>query len=433
MLRQSIAFEWRIGDEVEWQEGGFTEVAHSIDGRITETELARVLLRCILLALVALCTAGSLAIPEDQVAQQQADKAVRFALLQEKLLQESGAHHRYPLLVDSNVTTQWQNRWRETWKSGVGEESGIKVTLLAVDRQDELVVATILVEDPAPNWRESRSYREKRFYRLRGQNWLRTMPPPSDWGTLQHIESTYFRLEYHAPDAEVVAQISQQLDPLYTKLYSRLGMEIPNHRDQLRQKQIFAVVPDMINGTHSYQNRVEFTSPTLAPIPAQLTDAEYLLHTIMNRLTYFAVQEAMARTRNGTEYRWNLVLWGVRSWLLHDLLGQPSPWSTEAELALRAQLAEEPYVVLEMLNRGYRADQPTETEIMARYMLAESVVTYALTTHGAERLPILLQDFSIYSRWKDLVPRAFGVSVEEFEAGWQEHVHTTYVRSKPTE
>ena len=42
------------------------------------------------------------------------------------------------------------------------------------------------------------------------------------------------------------------------------------------------------------------------------------------------------------------------------------------------------------------------------------------------RLWILLQDFSVYSRWKDLIPRAFGVSLEEFETGWRAYVTATY-------
>ncbi|MEZ4616592.1 MAG: hypothetical protein R2867_13985 [Caldilineaceae bacterium] len=98
----------------------------------------------------------------------------------------------------------------------------------------------------------------------------------------------------------------------------------------------------MINNWLSYNNRVEITSPALAPIPAPLTEEGYLLQKIGSRLTYLAVQETMANTRTGTEYRWNLMLWGVRSWLLADLLDQPSPWSTDTEAALRARLQIDP-------------------------------------------------------------------------------------------
>ncbi|HRW09166.1 MAG TPA: hypothetical protein P5121_28870 [Caldilineaceae bacterium] len=422
MVRQSIAFEWQIGDEIEWQEGGFAEDERPLGRRFTETQLAMALLRGLLLTLLALSMAGSRSIPKEQLAQQQADKAVRFALMQEKLLQDAGAHHRYATLLDGDVNRQWQNRWRTTWETGLREDTSSQVRLQQVDYQQELAIATVLIRNPAPNWGENSTYREKRYYRLRGQSWLRTVPDGDFWGPPLLLETEHFRFEYYAPDASAILAISRRIDRLYTQLYDRLDMAPPSRR----QKQTFGIVPEMINSWRSYENRVELTSPALALVPVPLSDEAYLLQTMTNRLTYFAVQESMARTRTGTEYRWNLMLWGVRSWLLQDLLGQQAPWSVEAENALRSTLAEQAVVELDVLNRGYSTDQPDATKLMARYMLAESVVAYGLATYGVERLPILLQDFSVYSRWKDLVPRAFGVSLEEFETGWRAYVTATY-------
>ncbi|MCB0062544.1 MAG: hypothetical protein KDE19_10535 [Caldilineaceae bacterium] len=422
MLRQTVDFDWQIGDELTWTWGEPSPTNEPSGSSVSESQVALALLRSVILFVAALCTVGSLPIPDDQLARLQAQQAVRFALTQEQRLQARGERQQYHALVDTTVTSRWQNNWRTAFENGLEQEDGAPLTLLAVDAQQEMAVATVLIEDPAPEWGNPRLYREKRYYRSRGQSWLRTLPTANFWGEVKTIETVHFRLEYYEPDGAAVEATSKRLDTIYATLYHRLALVPPIQRE----KQIIAIVPDLINNWRSYENRVEITTPTLAPVPALLTDEEYLTQIIANRMIYFGVQEAMARTRTGTEYRWNLMLWGVRSWLLQELVGQQSPWAVEAEAALRTFLRTQPHIDLEMVNRWYSVDQPNATEIMARYILAEAIVTYALATYGTDRLPILLQDFSVYSRWKDLIPRAFGVPLEEFEAGWRAYVQERY-------
>jgi hypothetical protein len=56
-------------------------------------------------------------------------------------------------------------------------------------------------------------------------------------------------------------------------------------------------------------------------------------------------------------------------------------------------------------------------ELVAVVVLA-TVVEYAVTTFGVDRMPILLAALPEHKRWETLIPAVFGVSVSEFETGW---------------
>lgn len=428
MLHKSIDFDWQIVDEAAWVFDASTEPPNGAPEHFSEAQLTALLLRGLMLIAVVLVITGSITRSPEQLARGRAHEAVSFALAKEhSLLQQQAANatpdlQQYTMLLDQNVPNQWRLAWQKTWETRLEHQAIEALRLLEVATADELMVATVMIDNPTPEWGESRRYREKRYYRLHHQEWLRTIPSAAQRGTLQTIETERFRLEYYAMDTAVSQAVSERLEPIYAKLYARLDMPTPTNKG----KQTIALVPAIIRNWHSYRDRIEFTSPALAAIPATQSDEHYVLEMVVSRLTHQAVQEAMARTRTGTEYRWNLMLWGIRSWLLQDLTGEQSPWSAEAVPALRATLANNPQVDLTLLNRWYSTDQPSEAEIMARYLLAESMITYALATYGTDRLPTLLQDFSYYSQWHHLIPQVFDVSMEEFEAGWQAYVLETY-------
>lgn len=428
MLRKSIDFDWQIVDETSWAFDASPEPPNGHQDHFSEAKLTTLLLRGLVLMVVVLAITGSITRSPEQLAKGRAHEAVAFALAKEASLQQQHIpqappdRQRYALLLDQNIPNQWRLAWQKTWETRLEHPETEALRLVDVATADELMIATVVIDNPAPEWGESRLYREKRYYRLHDQNWLRTIPSAQQRGELQITETRHFRLEYYGIDADVAQAVSQQLDSIYAKLYRRLAMPTPTHQG----KQTIALVPAIIRNWHSYRDRIEFTSPALAAIPVTQSDEQYVLEIVVNRLTHQAVQEAMARTRTGTEYRWNLMLWGIRSWLLEDLTGEQSPWSAEAATALRATLARNPRVDLTLLNRWYSTDQPSEEEIMARYLLAESMITYAMETYGTDRLPTLLQDFSYYSQWHHLIPQVFDVSMEEFEAGWRAYVRERY-------
>jgi hypothetical protein len=56
----------------------------------------------------------------------------------------------------------------------------------------------------------------------------------------------------------------------------------------------------------------------------------------------------------------------------------------------------------------------------------ESLVDYAVTTYGVERLPVLLQALDSSDNWTDLVQTVYGISTAEFEQGWQVYLVQRY-------
>jgi len=51
-----------------------------------------------------------------------------------------------------------------------------------------------------------------------------------------------------------------------------------------------------------------------------------------------------------------------------------------------------------------------------------SVVDYGVATYGRQTLPLLLQAMAVHDNWETLIPAVYGVSVEEFESGWQAYL-----------
>ncbi|MEZ4616591.1 MAG: hypothetical protein R2867_13980 [Caldilineaceae bacterium] len=228
MLHQSIDFDWQIGEEWTWESS--VPIAAPEERAFTETKLAMILLRGIILSVVALCSAGSLPLSKDQMARLYAEQGVRFALTQERLLRDAGPHTDYGALVDSTIPPQWRSSWRTAWATGLRQEEALQVTLLGVEALGNLAVANVLIENPAPEWGDPRHYREKRYYRTRGQQWLRTVPPTTFWGEVQRLETAHFRFEYYEPDAAVIRTVAPQLEQLYIALYQRLGSTPPARR-----------------------------------------------------------------------------------------------------------------------------------------------------------------------------------------------------------
>jgi hypothetical protein len=49
-------------------------------------------------------------------------------------------------------------------------------------------------------------------------------------------------------------------------------------------------------------------------------------------------------------------------------------------------------------------------------------VEYAVAAYGRARLPTLIESMKRYDSRETLIPATYGVSVAEFEAGWQEEL-----------
>jgi hypothetical protein len=63
---------------------------------------------------------------------------------------------------------------------------------------------------------------------------------------------------------------------------------------------------------------------------------------------------------------------------------------------------------------------------LAAPVALETMVEYAATTYGSERLPALLAALPHHTSWETLLPAVFGVSITEFESGWHAFLADRY-------
>jgi hypothetical protein len=55
-----------------------------------------------------------------------------------------------------------------------------------------------------------------------------------------------------------------------------------------------------------------------------------------------------------------------------------------------------------------------------------TVMEYAAAAYGPERIPLLLAEAGRQEGWATLIPAVFGVSADEFEAGWRAYLVEHY-------
>ncbi len=79
-------------------------------------------------------------------------------------------------------------------------------------------------------YRNGQYFRETRFYRLRGSQWVRTRPFSDFWsGEEQTIHTAHFDLFFHAPDAPLVEMVADQFERIYA--LSCADLDCPANRD----------------------------------------------------------------------------------------------------------------------------------------------------------------------------------------------------------
>jgi hypothetical protein len=66
------------------------------------------------------------------------------------------------------------------------------------------------------------------------------------------------------------------------------------------------------------------------------------------------------------------------------------------------------------------------TPVWGQTVALATFIEYAVATYGRERLPELVAGLGQSDSWETLVPAVFGVSVAQFEEGWQLYLSAHY-------
>lgn len=341
--------------------------------------------------------------------------------------------------------------------------------------QGDQAVVTVLT----PTMAQVPAYRQTQFYHRTTAGWQQTAPDVTLWGLPQALETASFRWRYQVNDAEVVAAVAPQLETLYTTMRHNFGLAYVPPSNKLALEVSITQPAGYVSPWFGVADAYVVTSPALYRAPMEMTDAELLAQSLALPLLNTVI--AQAREHHRVHAGWQPLLTGVRLWQLWELELPLSSWRQEVVKWLYGELARTdlgrrvvlpahyaelcaahtlwlpsplqiniPLACTDLDQRGYfatpdrhrlklhltylgsstfgwysktsveRVDQRGQTVLLA------TLIEYAMTTYGRERLPILIAALHQHKNWEALLPAVYGVSVAEFEAGWHMYLLTHY-------
>ena len=382
------------------------------------------LLRGLTISLVGVLLVTSIALTPLDRERLRVSSAIHASLTQEIQAWQANDHRLFNHLIDPDVGSEWQREWGDWGVVDTQTKAKPSVTLLNVTPLEDIVMADVLINGPVTGWLQTSPYRETRFYKTSEHGWLRTIPDPAFWGEHHIQETPHLRFEYRARDAAALDPEVAHLEILYLALYQMLHLAAPSTTEKLT----FVITPDLIRGVGSTGNRLAVTSPLMAKVPAELSATGYLSQTIVSRMTYRALMTMITDQQPGDSYsyQWRTLQRALRGWLRTTLLGQPGPWDIQAEAIFRFHMKQRLPLHLNMLLTNNRIPLDDRDYSMWQYAATESVVDYAVTTYGQQRLPALIHGLRADEAWDELIPNVFGASVADFEQGWNHYLARKY-------
>ena len=422
MTQHHITFEWVLEEsQVDfWRTSEAGDASHPLTLESAEQILAARLLRGLSLLLVVIAAAAGAGLTPGERERREAQQGIAYTLELENEAWQQRNRRLNESLIDPNLDDEWNDEWRDYWRAGEDAKPSYHAELLYVREAEGIMQATVFTKQPAFEWWQINPYREERFYRQVDQRWLRTVPSPAYWGEARQLQTDHLHFYYYERDSVAVEATAIKLESAYVAIYEALGLDAP-----LDKKQQIAIVPRP-TGRWSSVDRFEVTSPLLAQIPREQSDAEYLAYEIMGWFTYRVIRDAMPNSSGRYLYRWPILVLGLRSWLRYDLLDQPSPWHVQAGEILREAAPEYLPINLGHVTDLMSSKRPSHTDVILRYLAAESFMQFVVDSYGRERLPELLNALVRYGTWQEIIPPLYGTSLDEFVKDWNTHLLQEY-------
>lgn len=376
------------------------------------------------------------------------------------------------------LDSQADTHWHQGILTGIGQgedEGPVEVEVLSLNLRDNLAMARLLVSDPALPY----PYREIRFYRETLEGWLRTQPAPAFWGRQERLESQHFVFHYWSLDRAAVAEASPIMDKRYAHNRDLLGLPIPQATTPDEKMQVFVNLPHDLGGGRSFQ----VASPWQRNLPASLTDADFLVESMNLMLRQRLVVEARdtAPTQDITYMPSIELLRGVKLWLVWQNEGLLAQYRVELVRWLYAdapagpsQQTDSHAEICQTLDglsiqnvfhslpiscttpRSFLSDalgppqqlaqlpismwweeaypSPLGTDnfhasriyVQGGALAMVTVLEYATQTYGSDVVPRLLEAAVAGESWPTVARDLFGVTLEEFQAGWLDYLAEEY-------
>ena len=338
---------------------------------------------------------------------------------------------------------------------------------------DKTAIVQLVTEPTA----EQPAFRQTRFYRQTPAGWLRTVPDATVWGEPRQLESSYFRFHFRQNDASLVAEVAPQIDALYAELQHNLGLA-PSLEKAVIEVSV-AEPTGVMPFPRSARGRLVVPSPAVYRAPVDLSEQEILAQSLALPLISDELERAVAVHRIPPHWQpllrglglWQLWAWeaplaswrpAVLEWFYVDLpaasaeqqavlpanyrelcamhrlwmlaptvVGIPLKCSTfdAPTWSSRRWAAHVPQMSLDQLHIPL-ADWQTQALEFPYYpsdtLAVATLMEYAVSVYGVERLPVLLANLAQYNQWETLVPAVFGVPATDFEAGWRTYLAQHY-------
>ena len=437
MLGERTTFEWQVGESDNWDD--FEPIKSILDGgEIVEKAgpeigdrwqgLRRVLRGLLVVVVLAAGVAAYGFWRDYQAGVRQIRTDIQGTIDTEAWAWQYGEEPVADSLLDSEADGGWvQNlRWSQEWRRRwAGEEAQMPAYEIDhIELRDDLALVEIVATQTGEPWM-SAPYRETRFYRQVGNRWLRTAPRTEFWGASRTVETDHFHFEFHQRDAEALASTIEEIDALYLELRRDVGLGPPPIGEQLTIK----ILPNTdVISWRFMEDTLTISSPALLRVPENVPQAARLAESILYPLARRVVKEAVPETERVS--RWSPMVEGVRHWLSWENSAVPSGWRYHVEGLLKERLEDASYrqSVYSITSKGKPWDR---SDWWTRIAAAEAVVDYAIERYGRDQLPALLQAMDEHDTWNTLIPAVFGVSLEEFEAGWQAYLAMRFGSDDP--
>ncbi len=354
----------------------------------------------------------------------------------------------------------------------------LDIVLQTVEILDDQAVVSIITtaQNGAP------AYRQTRFYRRTPTIWLRTEPDAALWGPERSLETPSFVFRFRQNDAPAVIAVASQIEALSMTIRQNFGLASTPNTEKMVIEVSMTQRPGYATSWFGAPEHILVPSPAVYRAPVALTDAELLAQSIAFPLREQVLTQASDQYQIGAAWQplvSGLALWQVwdlnlplaawqeviAQWIYTDLPaaqpGQAIPLPAHYTALCAAHklwmpslvqmhiplLCGDQGVAAEYYPLGYARNPPlrleqlavpassatylevaeTDQVIYATQMVAlATLLEYAVTTYGRERLPALVAGLGHYDTWDTLLPAVYGVSAAEFEAGWQAYLAAHY-------
>lgn len=343
----------------------------------------------------------------------------------------------------------------------------VQVVQIKAQGATQAVVQAVVTQTLASG--ETIAYRTTDIYRVSATGWQRVAPASAQLGPMQTLATRYFEIDYYAVDGEVVKALAPRLDTLYEQACASFGLSpcAATHRIpvELATDPRRAAAHWLRVSSEVADEVILLPSPLLLHLPVQHPAAEWLYQAAAVEVIRAVLRELIPNVRFGEgEFRWDSLLKALQLWQVWqaggalagervEVLRQVYAAAPDAEtiaacrvdLLLRLatdvfQICDEPawqtapVAGKPPLRPPRELMHPVAPQLWGgglETVALETMVEYVVARYGVERLPRLVQALSDHASWQTLIPAVFGISADEFEAGWQAYIAAHYGTTSP--